>query len=80
MLEHLARIIRPQGRLVLASDDPTAKRWLLAEATSHRAFSWTARRPDDWRKRPDDIPETRYMKKAHAEGRVPSWFCFARNA
>ena len=80
MLDHLARIIRPQGRLVLASDDPTAKRWLLAEATSHHAFSWTARRPDDWRKRPDDIPETRYMKKAYAEGRVPSWFCFTRNA
>ena len=80
MLDHLARIIRPQGRLVLASDDPTAKRWLLAEATSHHAFSWTARRPEDWRKRPDDIPETRYMKKAYAEGRVPSWFCFTRNA
>jgi tRNA (guanine-N7-)-methyltransferase len=80
MMETLARLIRPEGMLMLASDDPTAKSWLLQAATSHPAFSWTARRPDDWRNRPADIPETRYMRKAYNEARTPSWFRFERIA
>ena len=78
MMETLARLIRPKGVLMLASDDPTAKGWLLQAATAHPAFSWTARCPDDWRNRPTDIPETRYMRKAHSEARTPSWFRFER--
>lgn len=78
MMETLARLIRPKGMLILASDDPTAKCWLLQAATSHPAFSWTARRPNDWRNRPADIPKTRYMCKAHNEARTPCWFCFER--
>ena len=80
MMETLARLIRPEGILMLASDDPTAKAWLLQTATVHPAFSWTARYPGDWRKRPADIPETRYMRKAHNEERTPSWFRFERIA
>ena len=80
MMNTLARLIRPEGILMLASDDPTAKGWLLQSATAHPQFSWTARYPDDWRKRPADIPETRYMRKAHNEERIPSWFRFERIA
>lgn len=79
MMDVLARVIRPHGFLMLASDDPTAKSWLLQAATSHHGFIWTASRPDDWRQRPDDIPETRYMRKALKENRKPSWFRFKRN-
>jgi tRNA (guanine-N7-)-methyltransferase len=78
MMETLARLIRPRGMLMLASDDPTAKGWLLQAATAHPGFSWTARRPADWRNRPADIPETRYMRKAHSAARTPSWFRFER--
>ena len=42
MLDHLARLIRPGGMLVMASDDPTAKGWLLKMAMAHPAFEWTA--------------------------------------
>ena len=65
---------------MLASDDPTAKRWLLQAATAHPGFCWTARRPADWRHRPADIPETRYMRKARQAARTPSWFRFERIA
>ena len=78
MMKTLARLIRPKGMLLLASDDSTAKRWLLQAATAHSGFSWTARRPADWRNRPADTFETRYMRKAYSAARAPSWFCFER--
>jgi len=78
MMAELARLIRPAGFLMLASDDPTAKSWLLHAATGHKGFCWTACQPDDWRKRPADIPETRYMRKAYRENRSPAWFRFIR--
>jgi tRNA (guanine-N7-)-methyltransferase len=78
LLEQLAVMIRPGGRLVLASDDPTAKSWLLQAATAHADFMWTARGPQDWRQRPTELPETRYMKKADRAKRQSSWFLFQR--
>ena len=78
LLDQLAKIIRPGGRLVLASDDPTAKSWLLQTTIAHFGFVWTARRPADWRQRPADLPETRYMKKAERAERQSSWFQFRR--
>ena len=78
LLDQLAKMIRPGGKLVLASDDPTAKSWLLQTATAHVGFVWTARRPADWRQRPADLPETRYMRKADRAERKSSWFQFRR--
>ena len=78
MMDGVAQLIRPSGQLVLASDDPTAKGWLLETAMSHPQFCWTARRPADWRKRSLCLPATRYMAKAEQESRQPSWFIFER--
>ena len=78
MLDILARLIRPGGSLVLASDHPVAKSWLLRLATAHPQFDWTARRPADWQRMPEELNATRYMKKAERESRVPSWFVFHR--
>ncbi len=78
LLDQLAKMIRPGGKLVLASDDPTAKSWLLQAAIAHSGFVWTARCPSDWRRRPADLPETRYMKKADRSKRHSSWFQFRR--
>ena len=78
MMDILAQLIRPGGQLVLASDDPTAKSWLLQTAMSHRQFCWTARCPKDWRNRPPHLPATRYMAKAEKASRRPAWFIFDR--
>ena len=78
LLDQLAVMIRPSGRLVLASDDPTAKSWLLKAASAPADFIWTARGPQDWRQRPAELPETRYMKKADCAERQSSWFLFQR--
>ncbi len=78
MMEMLSHLIRPGGQLVLASDDPTAKNWLLRNVIEHLGFRWTALGPSDWRLRPPQIPETRYMKKAEQANRQPAWFVFER--
>ena len=78
VLDELARLLRPEGSLVLASDHPVAKSWLLQAACSHPDFRWTARRPVDWRTRPQALVPTRYMKKAEREARTPNWFLFER--
>ena len=80
MMDILAQLIRLKGQLVLASDDPMAKIWLLQTALAHAKFRWTARRPADWRHRPPELPATRYMNKAEQAGRRPSWFVFERCA
>lgn len=79
MLDKLADCLKPAGRLRFASDHPVAKSWLLAEAVRHPAFSWTAQTAQDWRERPADWPQTRYMSKGVREGRASSWFDFTRN-
>ena len=78
MLDEFARLIPSGGFLRMASDHPVAKTWLLAEAVRHPVFEWRARTALDWRQRPKQWPETRYMAKGVREGRASSWFDFIR--
>ena len=78
LLAQLAESIQPGGQLVLASDDSIAKTWILQALIGHSAFSWTACSAKDWRCRPANILETRYLQKAELAGRIPSWFVFNR--
>lgn len=78
MMNIFSYLIRPGGKLVVASDDLTAKNWLLKTALANADFLWTARRPTDWREHPAHLPATRYMNKAIMAGRRPSWFIFER--
>lgn len=79
-LDRLADIIMDGAELRLATDDAGYLSWMLEHATNHRAFAWTARRPDDWQKRPDDWPATRYEEKARKAGRTPAFLRFIRQA
>lgn len=73
-----ARLLKPGAELRVASDIPDYVRWTLMHAQSADAFEWTAARADDWRKRPDDWPQTRYEAKALREGRSPAYLVFRR--
>ena len=79
MLDVLARLIRPGGSLLLASDDPTAKTWMLEAMMRRDDFHWTARSAEDWRQPPPGWPGTRYMAKADRVGRKSAWFTFTRS-
>jgi len=77
-LDRLAGIMSDGAELRLATDDPSYLAWMLEHATGHPAFSWSARRPADWRARPADWPATRYEEKARRAGRVPFFLRFVR--
>ncbi len=79
-LDRLAVLMRPGAELRVATDDPTYLRWILEQLLRHPAFDWTARGPQDWRRRPDDWPPTRYEQKALAAGRRPAYLVFSRRA
>jgi len=80
ILDQLARCLISDGMLRMASDHPIAKEWLLAESTRHPDFYWTAKTPNDWRIRPQNCPQTRYMKKGVEQGRAISWFDFKKRS
>jgi len=77
-LDRLAELMVDGAELRLATDDPSYLAWMLEHTTGHPEFSWTARRPADWRARPDDWPATRYEEKARRAGRTPHFLRFAR--
>jgi tRNA (guanine-N7-)-methyltransferase len=77
-LDALARALRDEGELRLATDDADYLRWMLERAPPHPDFEWLARHPEDWRARPADWPPTRYEAKAIAAGRRPAFLRLRR--
>jgi tRNA (guanine-N7-)-methyltransferase len=77
-LDRLAETMTDGGELRLATDDGDYLCCMLEEVTGHPAFEWLARRPGDWRDRPEDWPPTRYEEKARAAGRRPAFLVARR--
>jgi tRNA (guanine-N7-)-methyltransferase len=77
-LTELARVMKNGAELRLATDDVDYLRWMLERAPVHPDFTWLARRPGDWRERPDGWPPTRYEQKAIAAGRAPTFLRLRR--
>ena len=77
-LHELARILKKDGILQIATDHPIYKRWVLEQMHNHPDFIWTAKSSDDWRLPPDDWHETKYQRKAVREGRRPVFFEYKR--
>jgi tRNA (guanine-N7-)-methyltransferase len=74
-----ARILGPGGILRIASDIPDYIRWTLMHARqASETFEWLAECADDWKRRPEDWPQTRYEAKARREGRPPAYLTFRR--
>ena len=79
-LDRLARVLRDGAELRLASDDPGLITWMLDQTWHHPAFEWLARSAEDWRRRPEGWPPTRYEQKALEAGRKPVFLRFRRRA
>lgn len=70
-LSHFARILKPNGSLIMSTDVEPLAEWMVTEATLHPSFEWTATKPDDWRKAPKDWIPTRYeTKQAKGAGKM----------
>lgn len=72
-LAAIARVLRPGGAFLFASDIDHYVGWTLARVMRSADLAWTAQRPDDWRRPFDGWPGTRYERKAVREGRTPSY-------
>lgn len=73
-LPRLARVIKPEGELRLATDDTRLKNWYIMQMRDQTDFAETYHAdapPADW------IP-TRYEQKAIEAGRVPIYRSFRR--
>jgi tRNA (guanine-N7-)-methyltransferase len=73
-----ARVLASSGELRFASDDSDYAAHALFTVGRSGAFDWLAERAADWRQRPADWPETRYERKAMAEGRKPVYLRWRR--
>jgi tRNA (guanine-N7-)-methyltransferase len=77
-LKELHRLLKPESRLIVATDIADYAAWTLRQARAHGGFHWLAERCVDWRAPPVDWVPTRYETKAIAEGRVPIYLRFSR--
>jgi tRNA (guanine-N7-)-methyltransferase len=77
-LKQIARILRPGGELLFATDIPDYAAWTLLRVFRSPEFFWTAERADDWRLPWPGFAGTRYEAKAKREGRVPCYLTLRR--
>ena len=77
-LKELTRILKKGGILRVATDHKVYKKWALRQLCECKSLVWTAKCSDDWRKVPADHVETKYQRKAIAEGRRPVFFDFMK--
>lgn len=77
-LQLLARCMTRGAELRVATDIGDYASAILRAVRNDPSFRWHASGPDDWRRRPDDWPPTRYELKAHETGRRCYHFNFVR--
>ena len=74
----LARVLKPNAELRVATDIDNYLQSILLTFHMHPSFRWLAERPADWRQRPHDWPKTRYEAKAIREGRSCAYLRYKR--
>lgn len=74
----LSRLLKVGAQLRIGTDHHDYCRWILARLMENADFKWHSNVPDDWHKRPDDWPATRYELKALAVGRLSTYMTFIR--
>jgi tRNA (guanine-N7-)-methyltransferase len=62
-LDQYARILKPGGMLISATDVPYLAEWIIEETCTHPAFEWTANSSQDWLEPPENWIHTRYASK-----------------
>lgn len=72
-LTKIARVLKEDGLLRMATDHAGLATWMLEECLEYPDLYWTAQSKDDWQKEPDDwLVRTRYQEKAKAG--IVNWF------
>lgn len=79
-LDEFARVLKPGGRLVLATDVDDLAEWMVTQCMIHPAFEWTANSSKDWQTPPAEWTETRYAFKGKQAGRRQTFLVFKNRA
>lgn len=74
----LARLLKPQGVLRLATDDTNLAQWMLLGCVQEPLLHWKNFKNAEWRQAPQDWVETRYQQKAAQQGRLPYFMDFIK--
>ncbi|NOZ42827.1 MAG: tRNA (guanosine(46)-N7)-methyltransferase TrmB [Alphaproteobacteria bacterium] len=74
----LARLLKDGAELRIATDHMEYCRWIMAHMLRNDDFIWLCNQPQDWQRRPDDWPQSRYEIKSLAQGRHSSYLRFIR--
>lgn len=77
-LDTFARLAKDGSEFVFASDHKGYVAWTLGQVLPHPDWTWTARRPADWRDPPEGWVETRYEAKGKRKGDLPAYLTFRR--
>lgn len=77
-LDLIASKLKPGGEFRLGTDDQTYCRWAMMIMSQREDFTWLAQRPADFLERPADWPETRYERKARADGHEVWYYRYFR--
>lgn len=75
-LDTLHRLLKPGAEFRMSTDHPGLAAWELEKTYFHGGFRWNAATADDWRRRPADMPATRYQKKGAGQGRPTVFLSF----
>ncbi len=78
VLRAMHRVLKPDGKLLFASDIDDYLGWTLALAEQSQLFDWEAETAADWQTPYATWPSTRYEAKAYREGRKPGYLTFVR--
>lgn len=77
-LKLLHKILKPEGKLNIATDWPNYAQWIMIRITNHGGFEFMANSPNDWKNPPEDHITTKYQAKAQRESRTPVFLNFAK--
>jgi len=78
VLDEIARRMRVGAELRIATDHQDYLVWMLQHLRQHPALRWSPKSADDWRRRPDDWPETRFEAKGAEAGRRSTYLTLTR--
>ncbi len=76
-LDAIARLLKPSGELLLATDHRDYSIWMLEQLLSHGAYQWGAECASDWTSPPEHWVPTRYEQKTGEQGREPVFLRFS---
>ncbi|MBL4647096.1 MAG: tRNA (guanosine(46)-N7)-methyltransferase TrmB [Rhizobiales bacterium] len=77
-IEALARVLKDDAELRIATDHTDYGAWILWHMLRSEEFDWVCKTAGDWRHRKADWPPTRYEQKALDKGLQPVYYQLRR--